>query len=104
MGMRPYWADYANHMLRFFCKNDDPSMIYRFKTKTDEKNWRACQRVMDTLGERDHEIIKFVYAQPLFLEDAVNEYMAQNPKVKKDTIWDVIYTVSKRVAQMRGLL
>lgn len=104
MGMRPYWADYANHMLRFFCKNDDPTMIYRFKTKTDEKNWRACQRVMDTLGERDYEIIKFVYAQPLFLEDAVNEYMGQNPKVKKDTIWDVIYTVSKRVAQMRGLL
>ena len=46
MGMRPYWADYANHMLRFYCRNDDPTMIYRFRTRTDEKNWKACNSVM----------------------------------------------------------
>ena len=104
MGMRPYWADYANHMLRFYCKNSDPAMIYCFKTKTDEKNWRSCQRVMDTLSERDRGIILFVYAQPLLLDDAVNEYLTVNPKIRKDAVWEVIVSVSKRVAQMRGLL
>lgn len=104
MGMRPYWADYANHMLRFFCKNDDPAMIYQFKTRTDEKNWKACQSVMKTLSTRDREIICFVYGGTMFIEDAVNEYLASHPGEHRDSVWNVIYTVSRRAAQMRGLL
>lgn len=103
MGMRPYWADYANHMLRFFAKNNDETMIYRFKTRTDEMNWKACKRVMDSLRAHEREIILYVYGKPLFLEDAVNEYLAEH-KMEANAVWDVIYTVSKRVAQMRGLL
>lgn len=104
MGMRPFWADYANHMLRFYVKNDEPTMIYRFKSRTDEKNWHACQRVMETLNNREREIIKFVYSRPLMMEDAVNEYLMSHPKSERDSVWNVVYSVSRRVAQMRGLL
>ena len=104
MGMRPYWADYANHMLRFFCKNDDPTMVYRFKSRTDEHNWRSCQRVVNALSKREKDIIKFVYGSTLFIEDAVNEYLADHPGEDRDSVWNVVYTVSKRAAQMRGLL
>ena len=104
MGMRPYWADYANHMLRFYCRNDDPTMIYRFRTRTDEKNWKACNSVMKGLNRRDDEVIRFVYGGTMFLEDAVNEYLASHPNEQSDAIWNTIYTVSRRVAQVRGLL
>ena len=44
MGRRPFYAEYVNHCLRFYCRNTErPS---NFKTEVDKVNWQSCEAVL----------------------------------------------------------
>ncbi len=101
--MKPYYADYVNHMLRFYCRNAGPEMIGQFRTASEEKNWHACRKVLEKLDAKDREMIQRVYRTPAInLSDAV--YGVQRElHLSLDHMWDVIGKVSYRVAKMRGI-
>lgn len=104
MRVKPYYADYANHMLRFYCKNPHTGSSESFKSRCDEFNWRSCFRVVDKLSSKDREIIMTLYDAPgQNMTDNVRMY-ALNHKITEDYIWNLIHDVSYRVAKMRGLL
>ncbi len=42
--MRPYYAEYVKHAMRYYSKSilNASSEQPRFKTESDKKNWFAC--------------------------------------------------------------
>ena len=104
MGMRPYWAEYANHMLRLYVKTwaDD---VIQFRTAIDKTNWIACRSVFEKLPTREKDIITHVYRHPCgHMEEGVASYVADHPTETRDSIWAVICGVSRDVARARELI
>ena len=101
--MKPYYADYVNHMLRFYCRNTDPEMVHQFRTASEEKNWLTCRKVIEKLDVKKRELILRVYRTPATnLGEAV--YSVQREMhLSLDYIWEVIGEVSYRVAKTRGI-
>lgn len=100
---KPYYVDYVNHALRFYCRNTDPEMIHQFRTASEEKNWHSCRKVVEKLDVKKRELILRVYRTPATsLPEAV--YSVQREMhLSLDYIWKVIGEVSYRVAKTRGI-
>nr|DAI02115.1 MAG TPA: hypothetical protein [Bacteriophage sp.] len=102
--MRAPYADYVNHMMRFYWKNPSKEMLHQFRSGVEERNWRACDKVMDGIDVRQKDFLCYIYT------NSSNRTIDQNLrtwcKVKQKDVqetWDFLNWVSYRVAKMRGL-
>ena len=95
-----YYREYVNHMLRFYCRFPK---LCEFKNKRDEENWRTTKRVLDTLPEKDKNIIMEVYKRYDGLSDNVYE-VSKKLRINQDVIWTLVSKVTEKIAKERGLI
>lgn len=105
--MRPYYLDYAAHMLRLWCKLRNMAaaeVINRIKTDADRQSWNACSKVWPELSAQEQQIIISVFsARSRDTRAAVDDYAGQTATEAKE-VWHVCRNVMERVARERGLL
>lgn len=75
--MRPYYAEYANHILRFYTRHAD----------NGSDNWKAADKVFKQLTAREQTEILSVYRD----NKAISDYQ-------------IVHKVIKKIANERGLL
>lgn len=101
MSRRPFYAEYINHCLRFYCRNTQKPST--FKTEVDKINWLSCEAVMKTYPTEDYEILVYIYCENDTLAD--NVYQASKKfRVSQDKVWNLINEVARKIAKYRGLL
>ena len=102
---KPFYADYINHMLRFYARNVQSGNVVRlkFKSEVDKLNWRSVNRVLHNLPERDRDIIIEVFARGDTLADNIYE-VSKELVINQDVIWTLVSKVTNRIAKDRRLI
>lgn len=100
MGRRPYYAEYVNHCLRFYCRNTAKP---RFKSDVDSLNWHACESVLKDCTDEERQILVEVYSQNDTLADNICQ-TAKAHRIHQDKVWNLINEVSRKIAKQRTLL
>ena len=101
MGRRPFYAEYINHCLRFYCRNTErPST---FKSEVDEDNWQSCEAVLKNYTAEDRSVLIAVYCENDSLADNVYQ-VSKRFRVNQDKVWNLINEVARKIAKHRGLL
>lgn len=101
MGRRPFYAEYVNHCLRFYCRNiERPST---FKSEVDKANWLSCDVVMKNYPTEDRNILITIYCENDTLAYNVCQVSKQF-RVSQDKVWNLINEVARKIAKHRGLV
>ena len=102
---KPFYADYVNHMLRFYARTVRSGDVMRliFKSEIDELNWLSVIKVLYKLPERDKNIIIEVFGRGDTLADNIYE-VSKELGINQDTIWSLVSKVTKKIAKERGLI
>ena len=96
---KPVYADYTNHMLRFYCKTCRVDLI----DPIDKLNWAVVDKVLRRLPEEDRNVIMDVYSKNDTLSD--NIYTASKErKINQDKIWIIVSKVTNQIAKERMLV
>lgn len=102
MSRRPFYAEYVNHCLRFYCRNTEK--FDSFRTEVDRVNWEICASLMkDVYTPDERDILISVYSKNDTMVENVNN-AAKEHDVCQDLVWNLIVDISRRVAQHRGLI
>lgn len=102
---KPFYADYVNHMLRFYARNVQSGDVMRlkFKSEVDKLNWRSVNRVLHKLPERDKYIIIEVFGRGDTLADNIYE-LSKELAINQDVIWTLVSMVTNKIAKDRRLI
>lgn len=98
--MKTFYADYANHILRFFTRHSKKD---GFRSEADKLNYVAAERVFAKLNENEQLLLTDVYGRNDTMADNVYE-TAKARGINQDEIWILISKVSNRVARERKLI
>lgn len=102
--MRPYYADYIKHCMKYFLKTYTPGAgTPEFRTEADRRNWYSCFTIYNRLTEKEQTILKRVYGDADTLGDNVYA-AAKDLDISQDKIWNLINEFERKVAKRRGLL
>lgn len=97
--MKPFYADYVNHMLRFYVRNP----ICMTKEMPEVSNYLSVLVVFQVLTEQEREVLTAVYSEQGNLAEIIRVYCKQN-KTPPKVVWGLVNRVTKLVAQERGLV
>lgn len=102
---RPFYADYINHMLRFYARTVRSGDVERltFKSEVDKLNWHAVNQVLHNLPEQDKDIIIEVFSRGDTLADNIYE-VSKELGINQDVIWTLLSKVTKKIAKDRRLI
>ncbi len=102
---KPFYADYVNHMLRFYARNAQfgDVMGLKFTSEVDELNWRSVDRVLHNLPELDKYIIIEVFGRGDTLADNIYE-VSKELVMNQDVIWTMLSKITYQIAKERGLV
>lgn len=102
---KPFYADYVNHMLRFYARNAQSGDVMRLKftSEVDELNWRSVDRVLHNLPELDKYIIIEVFGRGDTLADNIYE-VSKEVVINQDVIWTMLSKITYQIAKERGLV
>ncbi len=102
---KPFYADYVNHMLRFYARNvrSEDVMRLKFKSEVDKLNWLSVIRVLHKLPERDKDIIIEVFGRGDTLADNIHE-VSKELAINQDVIWTLVSKVTYKIAKDRRLI
>lgn len=98
--MKPFYADYANHALRFYVRHRDVS---EFRCPADQLNWEACDEVYKNLPVEQQTAVSAIYQQYGMIHEAVVA-AAATLNVDPPVLWKLVSDVSAEVARVRGLM
>lgn len=101
MGRRPFYAEYVNHCLRFYCRNTEKPTS--FKTEVDKANWLSCDAVVKNYPAEERSILIAIYCENDTLADNVYQ-VSKRFRVSQDKVWNLINEVARKIAKHRGLL
>ena len=102
MAARPFYADYVNRLMRWYCRAKEEGREVKLETWLDRKNWNAVAKVMEGLSEENRRAIMGVYCKRDTMAD--NVYLtALELGWEQDRLWTLISRVTRRVAEERGL-
>lgn len=97
---RPAFTEYVRHMMRFYSRHLHD---VQFRSKADEKNWKACHAVISKMPLKTKDILVFVYGECDTLPD--NVYSASHKfSINQNIIWDTMKVFERAVATQRGLI
>ena len=99
---KPVYADYINHMLRFYCRTINSHNI-RFKDEIDKENFKAVKKVLHGLPEEDRSVIIDVYSKNDTLSDNIYT-VSKERKINQDKIWIIVSKVTNLIAKERMLI
>ena len=97
---RTFYTDYVRHALRFYSRNYD---LQTFKTDVDKSNWLSCKSVLDTLPEKDRDMLLQVYSGFDTLPDEVFN-TSREYHIDQNIIWDLMKKVENKIAHRRKLI
>lgn len=103
---KPIYADYTNHMLRFYCRTINSHNIRNFvifKDEVNEENFRAVGKVLHGLPEEDRNVIMDVYGRGDTLSDNIYA-VSRERKMDQDKIWIIVSKVTNQIAKERMLI
>ncbi len=98
---KAYYADYVNHMLRFYFRYDSRG---GFKNETDKNNYISVDRVIKRQSDADRIILERIYRNknPKLREVILSVGAELNLNV--NGIWNLINAITNKIAKERGLL
>ena len=98
---KPYYADYVNHILRFYFRY---ARNKGFKNEVDKLNYMAADKVIQRMSDSDREALSLVFKQDgINFTDIVSAAAAQRGE-EPSKIWSLISTATTKVAKERRLL
>lgn len=98
--IKQYYSDYVRHALRFYSRNLENPV---FRCIATEKNWIACDTVLDKYFPKYKEVLISVYQSFDTMGDNVYE-TAKKYNLPQDCIWTMMGNLEKLIAQERGLI
>lgn len=99
---KPFYADYVNKMLRFYCRrvyNQD----FKVEGHIEINNCLCVMKVLESLPEWDKNAIIEIYSQSDTLADNIYQ-ISRKLNVKQDVLWTMVSKVTKQIAKERGLV
>lgn len=102
---RPYYAEYVNHMMRFYATGfvKSPTKKQQFRSEVDRKNWTICESIMLRYEERERNILLTIYSRSDTLGDNIYE-LAKELHIDQSEIWQLVTDITRRIAKARGLI
>ena len=103
--LKPYYSEFVRHCLRHYVLTQDeaPGCLPRFRTDAERENWSACHQVLKEYSARDMETISHIYRPGDTISDKIY-LLAKAKNISQDTIWSLVSSTEKKVAQKRGLI
>lgn len=103
--MKPHYSEFVRHCLRYYVKTLDEGKggCPVFRNEAERENWRACHEVLKDYSERDMDTISHIYRPGDTVPDKIYQLSLSN-RVSQDTIWHLINTIERKIAQKRGLI
>lgn len=103
MAVKPFYADYVNRLMRWYCRAKEEGKEVNLESALDRENWNAVAKVMEGLDEENKNAIMGVYCKRDTMAD--NVYLtALELGWKQDKLWTLVSRVTRRVAEERGLV
>lgn len=98
---KTYYADYVNHILRFYFRYDRNK---GFKNDVDKTNYMSADRVIQKLSDTEIKVLTVVYQQDN--TNIVDNVMMASKCFREDPvkIWSLISTTTTKIAKERKLL
>lgn len=98
---KPYYADYVNHILRFYFRYN---CVKGFKNDIDKANYLAADKVVRGLSEADRQKLRIVFSL-----DNVNVadnvlVVAREAHIDAKCLWSLVSTTTTKIAKERKLL
>jgi hypothetical protein len=103
MAAKPFYADYVNRLMRWYCRAKEEGKEVKLEGALDRENWEAVAKVMERLDEEDKCAIMGVYCKRDTMGDNVYS-TALELGWEQDRLWALIGRVTRRVAEERGLV
>jgi len=98
---KPYYADYVNHILRFYFRYNRNK---GFKNDVDKTNYIAADKVIQRLPDNDREVLSTVFRQDgINLAENINIAATQHGE-DPAKIWSLVSMTTSKVAKERRLL
>lgn len=97
---KPYYADYVNHILRFYFRYNRNK---GFKNDVDKSNYIAADKVIQRLTNIERNIISDVFTNERSMVIII-PLISQKYAMCECDVWDILSTVQKRIAVKRGLI
>ena len=98
---KPYYADYVNHILRFYFRYNRNK---GFKNEVDKTNYIAADKVIQRMPDTDREVLSTVFRQDgINLAENINIAAAQHNE-DPAKIWSLVSMTTTQVAKERRLL
>ncbi|XCH79041.1 MAG: hypothetical protein WHF31_16225 [Candidatus Dehalobacter alkaniphilus] len=98
--MKPFYADYVNHALRFYARNELQPV---FESVSDSENYTCVSRVLSNIDKADAEILCDIFRRKDTLADNIYE-VSKERNLNQDVIWTMLSKVTYQIAKERGLL
>lgn len=103
MAAKPFYADYVNRLMRWYCRAKEEGKEVNLESTLDRENWDAVAKVMERLDEENESAIMGVYCKRDTMAD--NVYLtALEMGWEQDKLWALVSRVTRRVAEERGLV
>ena len=103
MAAKPYYADYVNRLMRWYCRVQEAGKEVNLESALDRENWNAVAKVMERLDEEDKCAIMGVYCKRDTMADNVYS-TAFELGWEQDRLWALVSRVTRKVAEERGLV
>lgn len=103
--LKPHYSEFVRYCLRHYIRTQDeaPGCLPSFKTDAERENWSACHQVLKNYSVRDMDTVSQIYRPGDTMSDKI--YMlAKAKQIPQDTIWHLVSTTEKKIAQKRGLI
>ena len=103
MAAKPFYADYVNRLMRWYCRAKEEGKEVNLESALDRENWNAVAKVVERLNEENRCAIMKVYCKRDTMVDNVR-LTAVELGWEQDRLWALVSRVTRRVAKERGLV
>ena len=103
MAAKPFYADYVNRLMRWYCRAIEEGKEVNLESALDRENWNAVAKVVEKLNKENRCAIMKVYCKRDNIVDSVR-LTAVELGWEQDKLWALVSKVTRRVAEERGLV
>ena len=103
MAAKPFYADYVNRLMRWYCRAMREGKEVNLKSALDRENWDAVAKVMERLNEENKCAIIRVYCKRGTMIENVR-LTALELGWEQDKLWTLVSKVTRKVAEERRLV
>ena len=96
---RAFYSEYVSHCLKFYVRHPN----HKFHSDADKNNWNACEAAFKEFTDSEKEILFYIYNKGDAIPNNVYQ-IAKAKRIKQDSIWALLNSLEKKVAERRGLV